>query len=297
VDIYIGGDEHNTLHLLYSRFIYQFLWDIGAVPQECPEPYYRRISHGVILGPDGQRMSKSRGNVINPDDMWEKYGVDALRTYLMFMGPFEGTIVWNERALKGVVRFLEKFKKLVEQSIVKSQKSEVKEKQVMIALNKLIKKVSEDIDKLQFNTAIAAMMEFLNKIENEKLKIKNEEAKILIQLLAPFAPYLSEELWHKLNSKFNPPADGQNAKLLGSVHAAPWPKPDPKFLVEEEVEIIVQVNGKLRGTIKIKNSKCKIKNYVEEVAKEEPKVAKYLAGKEILKTIFVPGRLVNFVVK
>jgi len=279
VDIYIGGDEHNTLHLLYSRFIYQFLWDIGAVPKKYPEPYYKRISHGVILGPDGRRMSKSRGNVVVPDDVCRKYGADAVRTYLMFMGPFEGTMAWNENALKGVARFLKKFEEFIVGNLkrkTKSEKQQPKAKKLKVAVNKLIKKVSDDIDHLQYNTAIAAMMEYLN-----KFSIKNK--KVLVKLIAPFAPYLAEELWEKLGGK-------------GSVHQAEWPKADPKYLVEDKTEIVVQVNGKLRSRITVNKEQGTVKKEIEKLAQKDSKVAKYLKGRKILKTIFVPGRLINFVV-
>jgi len=300
VDIYIGGDEHNTLHLLYSRFIYQFLHDIGAVPKKHPEPYYKRLSHGVILGPDGFRMSKSRGNVINPDEIWEKHGVDALRMYMMFMGPFEGTIIWNENALRGIERFLEKFCSYIVGNVKDTPGvglgSPGVEKGSKVTINKLIKKVSSDIDNCQFNTAIAAMMEFLNK---QGMKHKHTrsgpkgfsgcgrdnslEAKILIKLLAPFAPYLAEELWEKLGGK-------------NSVHVSEWPEFDPKYLIEDEMEIIVQVNGKLRGTVKLDSKAAEFESEVVKKANSNPKVAKYLKGKQIVKTVFVPGKLINFVV-
>ncbi len=284
VDVYIGGDEHNTLHLLYSRFIYQFLWDIGAVPKKYPEPYYKRLSHGVILGQDGTRMSKSRGNMINPDDIWQKHGVDVLRTYSMFMGPFEGTMAWNDNALKGVRKFLEKFERLIKKSVKGTPGVAVTK------IHQLIKKVSNDLDNCRFNTAIAAMMKFLNEVERTlktppvKSILSIEDKKILIKLIAPFAPYLAEELWEHLGEK-------------ESVHWASWPKADPKYLVEDEIEIVVQINGKLRGTIKIKNQKSKIKSEVEKLAKKNPQITKYLKGRQILKTIFVPSKLVNFVVK
>ena len=278
VDIYLGGDEHNTLHLLYSRFIYQFLWDLGLMPKSIPEPYYWRLSHGVILGMDGSRMSKSHGNVVEPDKLWGKYGVDTLRTYMMFMGPFEGTIAWNDNAFKGVVRFLDRFYSFILESKGKGNR------QVKFALNRLVKKVTTDLSTCQFNTSIAALMEFLNQAEKEDWQLSGEEKKTLIKLLAPFAPYLTEELWEEVGGK-------------GRVHWAAWPKVEDKYLAEERVNIIIQVNGKLRGTIKLKAESLKLKAEVEEQAKKELKVAKYLKGKKILRTVFVPGRLINFVVK
>ena len=296
VDIYIGGDEHNTLHLLYSRFIYQFLWEIGAVPKEHPEPYYKRLSHGVILGADGQRMSKSRGNVVNPDEVADQYGVDVLRTYMMFMGPFEGTMAWNDNALRGVARFLKRFEKF----IIRNLKSEIKgEKQLKtknsqtqrVALNKLIKKVTNDIDHCSFNTAIAAMMEFLNQAEKEKWSMTNDQMKKLLQLIAPFAPYLAEELWFQLDQ-----STVTNQPSSSSVHLSSWPKSDPRYLVGEEVEIIVQVNGKLRAMIKVAASEAKNQARVATLAQKSAKVNRHLAGRKIKKIIFIPEKLINFVV-
>jgi len=278
VDIYVGGDEHNTLHLLYSRFIYQFLHDLGVIPKSIPEPYYWRLSHGVILGEDGARMSKSKGNTIEPDKLWQKHGVDTLRVYMMFMGPFEGTMAWNDNALKGVVRFLDRFSAFITSNREKGSK------QVKFALNKLIKKVTADLSTCQFNTSIAAMMGFLNQAEKENWKLEKKEKQTLVKLLAPFAPYLTEELWEEVGGK-------------GRVHWSAWPKVEEKYLRQEKVKIIVQVNGKLRGMVEIKSDKAKEQKQVEAQAKKDPKVAKYLKEKKIVKTIFVPSRLVNFVVK
>jgi len=282
VDIYIGGDEHNTLHLLYSRFIYKFLWDIGAVPKEHAEPYQRRVSHGVILGPDGRRMSKSRGNVINPDEVAAKYGVDALRTYLMFIGPFRGTIVWNDNALKGVERFLGKFDKLVGKH---SQEKRIGKANfaAKASLNRLVKKVGGDIDNFAFNTAIAAMMEFVNSANEKDWRLAKGELETLVRLLAPFAPYLAEELWHQLGEK-------------SSVHWAAWPKADSKYLREGEKTVAVQVNGKLRALLELSASEAGNKAKVIAAARNDPKVAKCLNGKTLNKAIFVPGKLVNFVI-
>jgi len=281
VDLYIGGDEHNTLHLLYSRFVYQFLHDLGVVPKEYPEPYYRRVSHGVILGNDGQKMSKSRGNVINPDDKWKQYGVDVLRVYLMFMGPFEATMAWNENALKGVERFLVRFKNLIKSQIGLDGKRDDQAKRLV---HQLIVKVSGDIDTFGYNTAIAAMMETLNSILDKKLLLTKEDLGILIRLLAPFAPYLAEELWCRvLKNEF-------------SVHQQPWPTSQEKYLKTEKSTIIVQVNGRLRGKIDIENDIAIDKDKVILLVKEEPMVKKQLNGKKIKRVIFVPQKLVNFVV-
>ena len=287
MDIYIGGDEHNTLHLLYSRFIYQFLWDIGAVPSRVSEPYHRRISHGVILGPDGQRMSKSRGNVINPDEKWRQWGVDALRLYWMFIGPFEGTMAWNENALGGTAKFLEKFERLVRQSVESTpakQESSLRREQKKRLLNRLIQKVSDDIDDLQYNTAVAAMMETVKKLRAARQRLTKEEAGILVRLIAPFAPYLAEELWCTvLGNEF-------------SVHQQSWPTYDKRFLKSNTSTIVVQVDGRLRSKIDIDSNSADNKDMVILRAKQDLKIKRHLAGRKIKKVIFVPRRLVNFVV-
>ena len=279
VDTYIGGDEHNTLHLLYSRFIYQFLWDIGSVPKDFPEPYFRRVSHGVILGPDGYRMSKSRGNVVNPDEMWEAYGADALRTYLMFMGPFEATMVWSQESLEGVFRFLRRVWVLFHQK-VSDKETEIGLKR---KLHQTIKKVGGDIAGFHYNTAIAAMMEFSNAWRDEGSLSKEDAAKFL-QLLAPFAPFITEELWARLGNEF-------------SIHLSLWPKYEPELIFAEEVTLVVQVNGKVRDIIKMHSSKeAKTQRLVEKKVKSSEKVQRYLAGQEIKRVVFVPGKLINFVV-
>ncbi|MDD3679345.1 MAG: leucine--tRNA ligase [Candidatus Shapirobacteria bacterium] len=282
VDVYIGGDEHNTLHLLYSRFIYQFLYDLDVVPKQYPEPYYRRISHGVILGDDGQRMSKSRDNVINPDDKWQKYGVDTLRTYLMFMGPFEATMVWNENALKGVERFLIRFSNLI-----KTQAREDKKRidnRGSCLVHQLVLKVTKDIDNFSYNTAIAAMMENLNTIFSEKLILKREDLGILIKLLAPFAPYLTEELWCRV------------LKKPFSVHQQSWPKAQKKYLIVQKNTIIVQINGRLKGKIDMDSSLSMDKDRVILIVKKDLAVKKHLLNQKIKKIVFIPGKLINFVV-
>jgi len=289
VDIYVGGDEHNTLHLLYSRFTYQFLWDIGAVPKNIPEPYYKRLSHGVILGPDGFRMSKSRGNVINPDEVVEAYGADALRVYLMFMGPFEATLIWSQEGLEGCFRFLKRVWNLVESQKVKSLKDE-ENKDLRRKLHQTIKKVGEDIEQMKFNTAVAAMMELVNEMSNvppEADQMSNEQwgeaVEKLLLILAPFAPHITEELWEKLGNKF-------------SIHQQKWPEYDPQLIQEEIVTIVVQVNGKVRDKLKVKSQKSKVKSEVEKLSQQSEKIKKYLVSKEIKKVIFVPGKLINFVV-
>ena len=281
VDIYIGGDEHNVLHLLYSRFIYKFLWDIGAVPQKIREPYYKRISHGVILGPDGQRMSKSRGNVIVPEQVSEVYGVDVVRMYLMFMGPFDSTMAWNEKTVMGVKRFLERFEKFV---LSQKDKSSDSSDEVKVIINKLIKGVSEDLESFKYNTAIAKMMEALNSLSSSSsYKVSSEDIKTLIKLMAPIAPYVTEELY----SLFE--------KL--SVHTASWPTAEEKYLVEDEITVAVAINGKVRSEIRINSAKQDDKDYVLDLAKKDVNIIKWLGTNDIVKEIYVSGKMVNLVVK
>ncbi|MFH1840980.1 MAG: leucine--tRNA ligase [Candidatus Shapirobacteria bacterium] len=263
VDLYLGGAEHTTLHLLYSRFWHKFLNDIGVVPGK--EPYAARRQHGVILGRDGARMSKTRGNIVNPEEIVEKYGADTLRLYLLFMGPYDATISWDPKGVEGVWRFLQRVWRLVNESKTPTRLDRV--------THKTIKKVTEDIEKLKFNTAIAAMMEFVNALYAQDF----EFSKTLVLLLAPFAPFMAEELWSEV------------LKQPYSVHQQEWPKFDPRLVREEKNIVVVQVNGKMRG--KIAESR-----ETEEAAKKEPRVARFLAGKTIKKVIYIPGKLVNFVV-
>jgi leucyl-tRNA synthetase len=278
VDVYVGGDEHNTLHLLYSRFIYQFLWDLGVVPKEIPEPYNKRMSHGVILGPDGNRMSKSHGNVIAPDAMADMYGADALRTYMMFMGPFDATMAWNERSLVGVKRFIDRLYAFVEGSIGKHQETSVEGKRV---IHKLVKGVSEDISEFKFNTAIAKMMETVNELTRTNMEVANEELKMLVLVLAPFAPFVTEEMWNMLGGEF-------------SVHTALWPSFEEKYLTRDVVTLSVQINGKLRGTVEV--SPEATEEEVRSNAESQEKVGKYLAEGKIVKVIYIKGKTINYVV-
>jgi leucyl-tRNA synthetase len=285
VDVYIGGDEHNTLHLLYSRFIYHFLHDLGVVPPEYPEPYRKRISHGVILGPDGQRMSKSRGNVIVPQEYVEKYGADTLRTYLLFMGPYDATMAWNERALLGVKRFLDRFHRFVQAHARGAKESGSR---VKAAINRLGKKVAEDTFAFKFNTAVAHMMETLNTLQdlvesgqNSQEAIADQELRIFAQILAPYAPFMAETCWQM--------AGGEN-----SVHQTRWPTYDPELDVEEGITIAIQVNGKLRGTVMVSPQATEAD--IRYLAESQPGIAKFLADREIRKVIYVPRRTMNFVV-
>jgi leucyl-tRNA synthetase len=276
VDMYQGGFEHTTLHLLYSRFIYKFLHDIGVVPTN--EPYAKRRSHGIVLGADARKMSKSFGNVINPDEIVEKYGADTLRMYEMFMGPFDQTITWSEESLEGCFRFLNRLWRVFNEKVGGNTEISLK-----VKLNQTIKKVDQDLEDLKFNTAVASMMELLNYWEAQG-NLDMEDAVKFVGILAPFAPHLTEEIWHS---------------VLGfktSVHISNWPKYNPEMIIEKTLIIAVQINGKLRGTLEIENQESKIKSQVEKMAKEDLKIQKWLEGKEIRKVIFVEGKLINFVI-
>lgn len=274
VDWYNGGMEHTTLHLLYSRFWHKFLYDIGKVSTK--EPYMRRTSHGMILGEDGQKMSKSRGNVINPDDVVASYGADTLRLYEMFVGDFEKTAPWSTSSIKGCKRFLDRVWSLQEVLVDGDEyREEIKSK-----MHKTIKKVSEDIESLKFNTAIAAMMELLNDIAATG-SINRAELNTLLRLLNPFAPHITEEMYE------------QNCG--GILSEQSWPEYDESLCVDQTVEIVVQINGKVKSKLMIPVTAEK--DEVLEMAAADPKVAELLEGKNLLKKIYVPNKLVNFVAK
>jgi leucyl-tRNA synthetase len=278
VDVYLGGDEHNTLHLLYSRFIYQFLFDLGYVPRQIPEPYQKRMSHGVILGPDGARMSKSTGNVIVPDELIERYGADVLRTYLMFIGPFDATMAWNERALMGVKRFLDRLGAYVKENAGRYPQASPK---IKTAVDKLVKSAGEDILAFKFNTAVAKQMETLNTLEDGREPIDNVTLQKLIQVAAPFAPFITGELWTLAGGK-------------GSVHASRWPTFDASLVQEKIVKVSVQVNGKLRGLVEVDVDETEEK--VVALAEAQEAVSKALSKGAIRKVIYIKGRTLNFVV-
>jgi len=276
VDLYNGGMEHTTLHLLYSRFIYKVLFDLGFVPSS--EPYARRRSHGMVLAEDGRKMSKSFSNVINPDDIFDKFGADTLRLYEMFMGPFDQTINWSSEGVEGCYRFLNRVWKLVKENV----KDKPTTKNLLIKLHQTIKKVSSDLEEMKFNTAVAAMMEFINEWSLGFLNRK--EVEVFVKILAPFAPHFAEEVWVEiLGNKF-------------SVHQQSWPKYDKSLVKEEMTTMIIQVNGKLRGEIQVKSEESGEQSEIEALAKKEANVAKYLEDKKIKKVIFVPGKIINFVI-
>ena len=275
VDWYNGGMEHTTLHLLYSRFWHHFLYDIGVVPN--PEPYSKRTSHGMILGENGEKMSKSRGNVVNPDEIVRDYGADTMRVYEMFIGDFEKAAPWSQSSIKGGKRFLDKVFALQDLLI----EGDNYRKELETDFNKTIKKVSEDIENLKMNTAIAALMSLMNNITATG-KINRKELKDFIILLNPFAPHITEEIW-------------QNVGFDGMLNQTKWPQYDEAKCVDKKVEIPVQINGKVRARIEISSDISS--NDVLKLAKEQTAVKDALAGKILIKELYVPGRIVNFVAK
>ena len=272
VDWYNGGMEHTTLHLLYSRFWHKFLYDIGVVPTS--EPYKKRTSHGMILGENGEKMSKSRGNVVNPDEIVDSYGADTMRLYEMFIGDFEKAAPWNSDSIKGCKRFIEKFWNLQEKVVDGDEYTP----QMEALMHKTIKKVTYDIDNLKANTAIAAMMTLVNELSAKGCN--KAELKTLTILLNPFAPHVTEEMWDVMN-------------FGGMVNQAKWPEYNEEKTKENDVEIVIQIMGKVRAKITVPVDMAK--DDVLALAKAEPKIAELLEGKEIKKEIYVPGKLVNFV--
>jgi leucyl-tRNA synthetase len=272
IDLYSGGAEHTTMHVLYSRFWQKALYDLKLVNEK--EPYARRMNRSLIMGPDGQKMSKSRGNVIDPDAVVAKLGADTVRMYLAFIGPYSevGSYPWNPDGVVGVRRFLERVWRLQESVQVKEVEG------LQTILHQTIKKVGDDIPLLKFNTAIAQMMIFLNAVEKEKA-IGKKQWQIFLQLLAPFAPHMAEELWSAGGS-------GQ------SIHKAPWPKFNPKLLQSDEVTMVVQINGKTRAQFKIRMNADN--GEVEKAAYAA--AAERLQAANIVRVVVVPNRLVNFVV-
>lgn len=272
VDWYNGGMEHTTLHLLYSRFWHKFLYDQGVVP--CPEPYQKRTSHGMILGENGEKMSKSRGNVVNPDDIVEEFGADTLRTYEMFIGAFELSASWSQEGVKGCRRFLDRVWKL--QDMVTDGEGYSKEMETR--MHQTIKKVSSDFEALKYNTAIAAMMALINEFYRVGRVTKGELRTFLI-LLNPVAPHITEEMW-------------QDMGFEGRLYQASWPEYDEAKTVESVVEIAVQINGKTRAVVKLPKDIGK----EEAIAAGKEAVAERLTG-NIVKEIYVPGRIINIVMK
>ena len=286
VDLYVGGTEHAVLHLLYARFWHKVLFDLGHLT--TPEPFQRLVNQGMILGPDGQKMSKSRGNVITPDSVIAEYGADSLRLYEMFMGPLEQTKPWSMKGVEGVYRFLARVWRLAMEEnqegewAVSSDLAEIPLTPSQLRLaHATIKKVTGDIASLAFNTAISQMMVFTNEFVNAKPR-PIEALRILLPLLSPFAPHLAEDLWQRLGFE-------------GTASTHPWPQYDESFLVESEVEYVVQINGKVRDRVRVP-AKAE-KEEIEGLVLASPKVAEAIAGQTIVKVIVVPGKLVNIVVK
>jgi len=315
VDIYFGGAEHTLGHTLYARFFTKFFHDRGLLSYE--EFAKRRIQHGVILGPDGHRMSKSRGNVVNPDDVVREYGADTVRLYLSFMMPYEATAPWSVGAISGIYRFLKRIWDLSEKVQFSVPSSQLSEKSSSVdqltgepkteklgsenrnprtengnlslkdlyMMHKTIKKVGEDLESIKFNTAVAAMMEWLNYL-SAKQSIGTEEYVTLLKLLAPFAPHITEELWSR---------GARSGSARQSIHLEKWPAYDPKYLQTEVVNVVVQVNGKVRANLEVDTAKSKEQRVVEEMAKEHEGVKRHIEGKTVKHVVYVPGKIINFV--
>ena len=289
VDLYVGGTEHAVLHLLYARFWHKVLFDLGYL--STPEPFQRLVNQGIILGPDNQKMSKSRGNVVNPENVIAEYGADSLRLYEMFMGPLEQMKPWSMKGVEGVYRFLGRVWRLVMEETQEGNWSLSRElAEVELSARQLrlvhatIKKVTEDIQSLAFNTAISQMMILTNEFVNSRPR-PAAGLRILLTLLSPFAPHVSEELWERLGEKFTGFDDRASVQ--------PWPAYDEKILTVDEVEYAVQINGKVRD--RMLANKDAPNSDLEKAALATPKVREAVAGKPVLKTIIVRDKLVNIV--
>ena len=274
VPLYIGGREHNTMHLLYARFITKALNRLGLV--DFSEPFFSRRNHGVIMGPDGKRMSKSRGNVVDPDKEVAKYGADTVRMNFAFLGPFEQDYAWNSNNISGISRFLNRVWNFVGDFEEPKKTDEEAER----IINKHTKEIGDNIKELKFNTGISGLMKLLNATEDKWLTAK--QYGVFIKLLAPFAPHLAEEIW---------------MEVLGhkeSIHLEKWPEYDEKYLQEEMVDLVVQINGKTRDVLKVKRDMEEEK--VKAVALASEKIKRHLEGKLVKKNIFISNRLINFIV-
>jgi leucyl-tRNA synthetase len=285
VDLYIGGAEHAVLHLLYARFWHKFLYDLGLVSQT--EPFQKLVNQGLILGEDGEKMSKSRGNVVNPDEVIDRYGADSMRLYEMFMGPLERQKPWQTAGIEGLWRFLNK----AWRAVVGDDKAQVAiaDAPPSAALGKrmhqTVKKVTEDIEALRFNTAISQLMIFTGEMGDELEKTgatSRAVAETLVKLLSPFAPHIAEEMWESLGHK-------------ETLAYAPWPAWDEALTVEDTVNVVFQTNGKVRVEQPV--AKGASKQELESLARNHPKFKAYLEGVDVVKVIAVPDKLVNFVVK
>ncbi len=280
VDLYQGGFEHTTLHLLYSRFIYKFLFDLGVVP--TLEPYAKRRSHGIVLGPDGRKMSKSFGNVINPDEIVEKYGADTLRMYEMFIGPFDQMVAWSWEGVEGVSRFLNRVWKLVNDNLSVENTSS---REAKIKMGGLVRKVESDIENMKFNTAVAALMEWTNWWMDHQTEVGKDVVSIFVLVIAPMAPFLAEEAYQRL--------EGFPAKFE-SIHLQKWPVMVDEDVADKKKLVIIQINGKMRDKVECESAKAMDQEYVESVASEL--VKKYVEGRKY-RVVFVPGKVLNFVLE
>ena len=273
VDCYNGGMEHVTRHLIYSRFWHRFLYDIGVVPTK--EPYNRRTTQGLILAEDGSKMSKSKGNVVNPDDIVKEYGADTLRTYILFIGDYGMAAPWSENGVKGAKKFLDRVMRI--ESLATDE--DIESKELDRELNITIKKATEDFEDMKYNTAIAQMMSYVNVLYKQE-KVSKKYIKPLLQVLNPVAPHVTEELWQKLGFE-------------GYVFESKWPEYDEKKLVADEIEIPVQINGKIRYKINVAADSDEAT--IEQIAKDAPALQNYLEGKEIKKIIVIKSKIVNIV--
>jgi leucyl-tRNA synthetase len=290
VDLYVGGTEHAVLHLLYARFWQKVLFDLGYVSK--PEPFQRLVNQGIILGEDNQKMSKSRGNIVNPDNVIDQHGADAFRCYEMFMGPLEQMKPWSTRGVEGVARFLARVWRLLmtenqagEWELSVKTKDVDADKSQQKLLHATIKKVTEDIESLSFNTAISQMMIFVNAFTNVET-IPLSAMRIFLVLLNPFAPHIASELWQRLNAKFS--------ESRGDITDQSWPAYDESLLVEDEVEIVVQINGKLRDRMSMPI--LATEEELKTAAFARPNIQLRIAGKNVRNVIVVPKKLVNIVV-
>ncbi|MFC5558253.1 leucine--tRNA ligase [Ureibacillus thermophilus] len=281
VDIYIGGAEHAVLHLLYARFWHKFLYDLGVVPTK--EPFQKLFNQGMILGENNEKMSKSRGNVVNPDDIVRSHGADTLRLYEMFMGPLDASVAWSTKGLDGARRFLDRVWRLfVAEDGKLSNKIQESDNQTLEKVyHQTVKKVTEDFNQLHFNTAISQLMVFINECYKVEV-VPKQYAEGFVKMLYPITPHIGEELWSILGHE-------------GTITYEPWPTYDESKLVDDEVEVVVQVNGKVRSKVKV--AKDATKEQLEQIAKEDERVKEHIEGKDIVKVIVIPGKLVNMVVK
>jgi leucyl-tRNA synthetase len=275
VDWYNGGMEHVTRHLLYSRFWHRFLYDIGEVPTK--EPYAKRTAQGLILGNDGDKMSKSKGNVVNPNDIIEEFGADTLRTYVMFIGDYEKPVPWNDNSVKGSKRFLDRVWKL--QEMITNQDGFSKELET--SMHRTIKKVSQDLEEMKYNTAVAALMTLINEFYDNG-SVTKDELKAFIILLNPIAPHITEEIWSIQGYE-------------GMLNQTQWPEWDENKTIEDVIEIPVQINGKVRAKVNV--PKDAEQSIVKKAVMDDDNVKMFIDDKKIVKEIFVPGKIYNIVVK